>query len=95
MFKEALRGWNAKENEKSLILELNKKVNSKIGYDLISTIELNRLKNVTNYDDTEVRNLITALTTTVETQAETILTLKSAINDLSTKIDNLGVAIEE
>lgn len=37
---------------------LNNKVDKKEGYSLVSDIEIERLSNINNYDDTEVKNLI-------------------------------------
>ncbi len=56
---EDIEGWNGK-------------VDKEVGKSLISDAEINRLKNVENYDDTEVRQKITDIETEQTTQNETI-----------------------
>lgn len=77
---------------------LDKKVDTKTGYSLISDLEITRLASVTNYDDTDVQSAISSLQSKVEaleagTYDDTevrglIASCQSDIATLQTKVAN-------
>lgn len=71
---------------------IGNKVDKETGKSLISDIEINRLKGVDNYDDTEVRQKITAIETEQTTQNETI---KENTNKITANVEEITKLKEE
>ncbi len=69
--------------------ELDKKVNKVEGYSLVSDTEIARLAEVDNYDDTEVRGLISANTTAISTEKSRAEGIESGLRtDINTVMGN-------
>lgn len=78
-------GLNSVENNlKKIVAAINNKVEKVVGKSLISDDEINRLKGVKNYDDTEINSEITALKEKTAANAAKIQENTTAIG---TKID--------
>ena len=50
----------------SLLIDINKKVDNRVGYSLLANTEINRLSQLHNYDDTEINNKLNILTDKVD-----------------------------
>ena len=68
--------------------ELNTKVDKVEGKSLISDTEIDRLKNVTNYDDTDVKTDIADIKTSLDSKLES-----TDLNDINVHVSNTSIHI--